>query len=102
MGIAVGIGTPLLFMFFFLVVALVYTIKRNQRKSINEVSATLSTQMTNMHVMETNPSYHVVKGSTKKSPSPNIYYNDNIYSAVDDEGKVVDDDEYVDVAAGTM
>lgn len=101
MGIAVGIGTPLLFMIFFLVVALVYTIKRNQRKSINEVSPTMSTQMTNnMRVMET--SCHVVKGSTKKSPSPNIYDNDNIYSAVDDEGKVVDDDEYVDVAAGTM
>ena len=83
-----AIGTPLLFAVFFLVVALVCIIKKNQRKSNRWDPATMSTRMMDIHNnnnIMAEPSLDTVKGAEEISPSPNIYDNENIYSTIHDE-----------------
>lgn len=93
-----AIGTPLLFTIFFLVVALVCIIKKNQRKSNRWDPGTTSTQMTDIHNMA-EPSLDIVKGAEEISPSPNVYDNENIYSTIHDEDMITsaNDDEYIEM-----
>ena len=94
-GAVVGgaIGTPLLFTIFLFVIALVYTIKRNGRKSSNDIIQTNDMRMRMEEI-----SSDLVKGSVENSASPYMYDNEHIYSTVHDEDKMrADDDEYVDM-----
>ena len=98
-GAVVGgaISTPLLFTILFLVVALIYTIKKNQRKTSNFWDpATPSTQMTD-NMAESSSA--VVR---EIYPPPNtIYDNENIYSTIQDEDKITmasaNVDEYIEM-----
>ena len=85
-----AIGIPLLCIIFLHMIALVCVIKRNRRKSNNEVPATMSTPLNNVHMTEIsiNESYvgeRLVENSTFTCAYDNAH----------NEGKMrADDDEY--------
>ena len=94
-----AIGTPMLFTILCLVVALVYTIKKKQRKPNRWNQAITSTQTTDIHMAKL--SSDVVKGREEISLSefPYMYENDNIYSTIQDEDKITgaNEDEYIEM-----